>query len=286
MEQACRVGVNFTLGGATAEAWRPTEPPMDSDERSKAMEAAYRLLETPRAHLRVKFEQTEESVLLSYRDEALTGVALDSSGINAASAMAVALGVDVPASGESVEVLASTGLLYRVLAISDLDFNNPASFDLANHLVNEAIDMQRSARRAGSGGKPMELSELESGLDFGPYVIDLSQPESQGYIEATGDEVTPDAFGEHVHPLHLDAFVLSRLIEEIGIVENQIETVHAGQQMTVNKQVWPGDLIVANATLKSCSERRGSIWAIFETTFTDEIGDRVAVSSSTIIMMP
>ena len=80
--------------------------------------------------------------------------------------------------------------------------------------------------------------------------------------------------------------MLSRLIEEIGIVENRIETVHAGQQMTVHKQVWPGDLIVANATLKSCSNRRGSIWAIFETTFTDETGERVAVSSSTIIMMP
>ncbi len=259
---------------------------MDSEERSRAMQAAYRLLETPRAHLRVKFEQTSDAVLLSYRDDVLTGVALDSSGINAASAMAVALGVDVPPSGNSTEVLASTGLLYRVLAISDLDFNNPASFDLANHLVNEAIEMQRGSRRAESGRPPMELSDLESGLEFGPYVIDLSQPDSQAYIDATGDDDTPNAFGEHVHPLHLDAFVLSRLIAEIGIVENRIETVHAGQQMTVHRQIWPGDLIVANATLKSCSNRRGSIWAIFETTFTGENGERVAVSSSTIIMMP
>ncbi len=259
---------------------------MDSEERSKAMEAAYKLLEMPRAHLRVKFEQTEEAVLLLYRDDVLTGVALDSSGINAASAMAVALGVEVPPSGEAVEVLASTGLLYRVLAISDLDFSNPASFDLANHLVNEAIDMQRSARGAGSEGRPMELSDLESGLGFGPYVIDLSQSESQAYIDATGDDDRADVFGEYVHPLHLDAFVLSRLIEEIGIVENRIETIHAGQQTTVQKRVWPGDLIIANATLKSCSNRRGSIWAVFETAFTDEGGDRVAVSSSTIIMMP
>ena len=259
---------------------------MDSEQRSKAMEAAYKLLETPRAHLRVKFEQTDEAVLLWYRDDVLTGVALDSSGINAASAMAVALGVEVPPSGESVEVLASTGLLYRVLAISDLDFNNPASFDLANHLVNEAIDMQRGARSAEGVGRPMELSDLESGLGFGPYVVDLSQSESQEYIDATGDDDSQDGFGEYVHPLQLDAFVLSRLIEELGIVENRIETIHAGQQMTVNKQVWPGDLIIANATLKSCSNRRGSLWAVFETTFTDESGDRVAVSNSTIIMMP
>ena len=116
---------------------------MNGEERSIALEAAYKLLETPRSHLRVKLEQTEDGVVLSYQDDALTGVELDESGINAASAMAVALGVNVPRSGEAVEVLASTGLLYRVLALSDLDFVNPTAFELANHLVNEAIDMQR-----------------------------------------------------------------------------------------------------------------------------------------------
>ncbi len=116
---------------------------MDRSARAKALEAAYELLERPRSHLRVKFEQTEDAVLLSYRGDVLTGVELDESGINSASAMAVALGADVPAEGEAVEVLVSTGLLYRVFAISDLDFTNPTSFELANHLVNEAIDMQR-----------------------------------------------------------------------------------------------------------------------------------------------
>lgn len=116
---------------------------MDKSARATALVSAYELLETPRSHLRVKFEQTEESVLLSYQGKVLTGVELDESGINAASAMAVALGVNVPPVGNAEEVLVSTGLLYRVFAISDLDFTNPTSFDLANHLVNEAIDMQR-----------------------------------------------------------------------------------------------------------------------------------------------
>ncbi len=116
---------------------------MNRDARAKALEAAYALLETPRSHLRVKLEQTDDAVLLSYKGDVLTGVELDESGINAASAMAVALGVDVPSMGGEVEVLVSTGLLYRVFAISDLDFDNPTSFELANHLVNEAIDMQR-----------------------------------------------------------------------------------------------------------------------------------------------
>ena len=116
---------------------------MDKSAREKALKAAYELLETPRSHLRVKLEQTEDAVLLSYQGEILTGVQLDESGINAASAIAVALGVDVPPVGNGTEVLVSTGLLYRVFAISVLDFTNPTSFDLANHLVNEAIDMQR-----------------------------------------------------------------------------------------------------------------------------------------------
>ena len=258
---------------------------MDSAERAEALEAAYELLGTPRAHLRIKLAQTENAVLVSYRDDVLTGVMLDESGINAASAIAVALGVNVPPEGEAVEVLASTGLLHRVLAISDLDFTNPASFELANVLVNEAIEMQRST---GSSLKetPMKLDDLESGQVFGPYVIDISQAEAEAYISATGADEQAHDFAGNTHPLQLDAYVLSRLIAEIGIVENRIETVHTGQQMTVHHQVRPGDPVIASATLKSCSNRRGSIWAIFESTFTDESGRTVAESSSTIIMMP
>ena len=258
---------------------------MDKAQRDSVLQAAYELLGTPRSHLRVKLEQTEDSVLLHYQDQTLTGVHLDESGINAASAMAVALGISVPAVGETSEVLASTGLLHRVLAISELDFGNPASFDLANVLVNEAIDMQRSTRSRVEA-TPMDLSELKSGQAFGPYVIEISQPEADSYIAATGDSDEPHDFAGNMNPLQLDAYVLSRLIAEIGIVENRIETVHAGQQMTVHRQATPGEMIIANATLKSCSNRRGSIWAIFESAFTDEAGRRVAESSSTIIMMP
>lgn len=258
---------------------------MDNAQRAKALEAAYELLGTPRSHLRVKLEQTEDAVLLHYGEQTLTGVQLDESGINAASAMAVALGINVPAVGETSEVLASTGLLHRVLAISDLDFENPASFELANVLVNEAIDMQRSSRERNEA-LPMDLDELESGQAFGPYVIEISQPDADAYIVATGDSEKLHDFAGNMHPLQLDAHVLSRLIVEIGIVENRVETVHAGQQMTVHRQATPGEMIIANSTLKSCSNRRGSIWAIFETTFVDEAGLRVAESSSTIIMMP
>ena len=146
-----------------------------------------------------------------------------------------------PAVGETSEVLASTGLLHRVLAISDLDFGNPASFELANVLVNEAIDMQRSSRGRNEA-TPMDLDELEAGQAFGPYVIEISQPDADAYIAATGDSKEPHDFAGNMHPLQLDAYVLSRLIAEIGIVENRIETVHAGQQMTVHRQATPAKL--------------------------------------------
>ena len=132
----------------------------------------------------------------------------------------------------------------------------------------------------------MNLDDLKSGQPFGPYAIELPKADVDAYISATGDDISIHDFGGNIHPLHLDAYVLSRLIAEIGIVENRIETVHAGQQMAVHRTVSPGETIVANATLKSCSNRRGSIWAIFETIFADDSGTKVAESSSTIIMMP
>lgn len=118
---------------------------MDKQERDALRDAAYELLSTPRSHLRVSLEHLPESVRVVHQGQVLTGVALDASGANAAAAIGVAMGVDVPAEGDSVEVLVSTGLLYRVLALSDLDYTNPAAFEVANGLVDEAIGMQRSS---------------------------------------------------------------------------------------------------------------------------------------------
>ncbi len=111
--------------------------------RKKALEYAYSLIERPRAHLRVELAQVSNGVVLRHNGRVLTRVYLNRSGMNAAAAMAEALGVQIPRAGESVTTLASTGLLYRALAISQIDFRNEASFELAANLVEEAIDMQR-----------------------------------------------------------------------------------------------------------------------------------------------
>ena len=130
------------------------------------------------------------------------------------------------------------------------------------------------------------LENLKAGQQFGPYRIAFGESASDAYLAATGDEDEPNSFHDAVHPLQLDAYVLSRLIAELGIVEDRIETVHAGQQMTVHRPVSAGTVISATALLKSFSNRRGTLWAIFETEFADADGNTVAESSSTIIMMP
>jgi hypothetical protein len=111
--------------------------------RKKALEYAYSLLERPRAHLRVELAQIADGVVLRHNGRLLTKVYLNHSGMNAAAAMAEALGVRVPPLGKSASTLASTGLLYRVLAISQIDFRNEAAFEVAANLVEEAVDMQR-----------------------------------------------------------------------------------------------------------------------------------------------
>lgn len=80
--------------------------------------------------------------------------------------------------------------------------------------------------------------------------------------------------------------MLSRLIDELGIIEDRVETIHAGQQMTVHETISPGQTVTAITTLKSNTLRRGSIWANFETTYSDDQGNLIAESTSTIILMP
>lgn len=101
------------------------------------------MLERPRAHLRVELAQVSDGIVLRHNRRALTKVYLNRNGMNAAAAMAEALGVSIPPEGRSVSTLASTGLLYRVLAISQIDFRDESAFELASNLVEEAIDMQR-----------------------------------------------------------------------------------------------------------------------------------------------
>ncbi|HCI86404.1 MAG TPA: hypothetical protein DHV68_06115 [Dehalococcoidia bacterium] len=116
--------------------------------RKQALGYGYKLVEKPRSHLRVELNQDKSGVSVTHKGRVLTRVYLNRSGMNAAVAISEAMGIKLPALGESNSGLVSTGLLYRVFALSQLDFRNPTSFDLAAELVDEAISMQRGG---GSG---------------------------------------------------------------------------------------------------------------------------------------
>lgn len=111
--------------------------------RKQALEYGYRLLGSPRSHLRVELNQDKSGVSVTHKGRVITRVYLNRSGMNAAVAISEAMAIKLPALGQSNSGLVSTGLLYRVLAISQLDFRNPTAYELAGTLVDEAISMQR-----------------------------------------------------------------------------------------------------------------------------------------------
>ena len=111
--------------------------------RKQALEYGYKLIDKPRSHLRVELNQDKSGVSVTHKGRVITRVFLNRSGMNAAVAMSEAMAIKLPALGKSNSGLVSTGLLYRVLALSQLDFRNPAAYELAAELVDEAISMQR-----------------------------------------------------------------------------------------------------------------------------------------------
>ena len=115
-----------------------------SISRTKALEHAYKVLEQPRAHMRVTLKQTKTGLSLYYEGRVMTRTFINRSGLSAAAAMAEALRVRVPKLGDSVEARVSSGVMYRVLALSSLDYRNKLSFQLASRLIAEAVDMQGS----------------------------------------------------------------------------------------------------------------------------------------------
>lgn len=113
-----------------------------SKSRTQALEHAYEVLEQPRAHMRITARQTQEGLSLYYQGKLMTKVYINRAGLPAAAAVCQALQIKPPKLGESAEAVVSSGVMYRVLALSTLDFRNESSYDLASRLIEEALDMQ------------------------------------------------------------------------------------------------------------------------------------------------
>ena len=110
--------------------------------RKRALDYAEELISVPRAHVRVKLRQTQSAVTLIHQGRTLTKCYITNTGMTAATYMAEALGIKLPSLGETVDASVSTGVLWRAISISCLDFRKGVSFVLLERLLEEA-HMQR-----------------------------------------------------------------------------------------------------------------------------------------------
>ena len=106
---------------------------------------AEELVAVPRAHLSLELRQHDGGVTLLHDGKTLVDCPLTREGMAAAGYMAQALGLKVPPLGESVAARVSTGVLYRVLGVSGLDYSKEESFLLLERLLDEA-----ESQRGGS----------------------------------------------------------------------------------------------------------------------------------------
>ena len=108
------------------------------DTHTKVSEYADELMSTPRAHLALELHQDETGVKLLHEGRPLVECYLTREGMAAAGYMAQALGAKIPALGQSVNARVSSGVLFRAVSISTLDFNNKASWALLDRWLEEA----------------------------------------------------------------------------------------------------------------------------------------------------
>jgi hypothetical protein len=113
-----------------------------SEPHTKIADYANELLDVPRAHLALELSQDEDGLKLRYGGTLLVECYLTNEGMAAGAYMAKALGVPVPALGESVTARVSTGVLFRAVGIASLDFGVDESFVLLERWLQEA-EMQR-----------------------------------------------------------------------------------------------------------------------------------------------
>lgn len=113
-----------------------------ADTHAVVTEYAEELLDAPRAHLVLELSQDGEGLKLFYRDGLLVECRLTRQGMAAGAYMSRALGVRIPALGETVRARVSTGVLFRAMSIASLDFDEEASMIMLARLLDEA-EMQR-----------------------------------------------------------------------------------------------------------------------------------------------
>ena len=116
----------------------------NTESNVEVTDYAEELMAVPRAHVRMEYFQTPSGVILTHEGHELVRCPLTRSGMAAAGFMSQAMGIDLPSLEKPANVRVSTGVLFRVIAIAGLDFENEASFTILDRMLEEA-ELQRGS---------------------------------------------------------------------------------------------------------------------------------------------
>ncbi len=127
------------------------------------------------------------------------------------------------------------------------------------------------------------ISTAEVGHEFGPYDVTIPDARASAYAFAVGGPESPD-YGDTLAPIMVVAAALTELIEELGLFSGGLQTVHAGQEVSWNRQIKIGEKVEAKGRLAANSVRRGNHFATVAVSYEDSAGEEVGTSSTTIIV--
>ncbi len=113
--------------------------------RTRALDYAERLINRPRGETPIAIRRNKRGYTLLHRGRALTKTHPSAVGELQAQAMALALGVELPAEiGSRTTARVPSGILYRAIAASALDLRRPEARTVLEQLLSTAA-LQRGA---------------------------------------------------------------------------------------------------------------------------------------------
>ncbi len=121
------------------------------------------------------------------------------------------------------------------------------------------------------------------GHEFGPYDVAIPAERADAYAKAVGGAESPD-YGNYLAPMMVIAAALSELINDLGLFAGGLETVHAGQEVSWERQIKIGEQVRAVGKLAANSIRRGNHFATVSISYIDSSGIELGTSSTTIIV--
>lgn len=127
------------------------------------------------------------------------------------------------------------------------------------------------------------ISTATVGHKFGPHDVTIQADRARAYAAAVGGDESPD-YGDSLAPIIVVAASLTELIEELGLFSGGLQTIHAGQEVSWERQIKIGEQVSATGRLAANSIRRGNHFATVSISYTDSFGAEIGTSSTTIIV--